>query len=190
MKGHYHHGDLRNALLAEARSVLEETGVQGLSFRDLARRLGVSHAAPAHHFPDKRALLQQLAASGFVTLADALAGANATTASAQHRKVDVGVAYVAFALANPQRYRLMFTSNLLGEDAPPELVEASGQAYAQLLVSVGKQPDAEGPDQAPELAAWSIVHGLVMLWIDGQLGAAPAPQHIRSVVVPILAQLG
>src|SRR6185503_17019443 len=96
----YHHGELRPALLRAAAKVLEAEGREAVSLRDLARRAGVSHAAPYRHFADREALLAALAEEGFVLLAAELEG---------KPRREQAVAYVRFALANPGRFRLMFT---------------------------------------------------------------------------------
>ena len=201
MRSSYHHGDLRNALVAEAGIVLEEVGAEGLTFRGLARRLGVSHAAPGHHFSDRRALLQELAAQGYQTLSGALRAAAGGAISPDVPEVSplscVGLAYVTFGLRSPQRYRLMFTSNLLGNDASADLVAAAAGTYLELLIAVGAEPipgslphgGGADADRSNALSAWSLVHGLVMLLIDGQLGEPPAPAATAEFVLPILARL-
>ena len=169
----YHHGDLRQALIDEAGTTLEQAGVDAISFRALARALGVSHAAPGHHFSDRNELLSELAADGYSGLADALAAAmeGQSPDTWLHR---TGVAYVSFALANPERYRMMFASRLMSEDCPDRLRVESSRAYLLLLQAAYRGvPEVEPADyrlDTPELRAWSIVHGAVMLWLDGQLG--------------------
>src|SRR5919106_3067320 len=95
----YHHGDLRTALLQTAAKILEKQGLVALSLRELARLAGVSHNAPYRHFPDRDSLLAALAAEGFELLGDAL--------QSRPRR-EMGEAYVEFALAHPERFRLMF----------------------------------------------------------------------------------
>ena len=169
----YHHGDLRTALVREASSVLEASGTAAISLRGLARTLGVSHAAPAHHFANRTELLAELAADGFAGLADALD--DALDAADPSRWLEVTArAYVRFALANPERYRLMFTSRLTQGDCPDRLRTESSRAYRALLRAVYQHEPVGDPAAyrlaAPELRAWSLVHGGVMLWLDGQLG--------------------
>ena len=169
----YHHGNLRQAIIDEAAKTLERQGMDAISFRGLARSLGVSHAAPSHHFSDRNELLAELAADGYAGLADALAAAMQDAAPAAWLK-RTGEAYVGFALANPERYRMMFASRLMTEECPERLLVQSRNAY-MLLLQAAYQKEPEGDDsdyrlQAPELTAWSLVHGSVMLWLDGQLG--------------------
>lgn len=169
----YHHGDLRRALLEEAGDVLEREGADAISLRRLARSLGVSHAAPGHHFADRAELLAELAADGYAGLADALADGMAAE-SAENWLKATGRAYIRFGMANPERYRMMFASQLMGEDCPERLRAESSRAYMMLLqASYQGMPDIDPADYevgTTELFAWSLVHGAVMLWLDGQLG--------------------
>src|SRR5262245_24493316 len=114
----YHHGDLPPALLRAAGKILEKEGVGALSLRELARRAGVSHNAPYRHFPDRDSLLAALAAEGFVELRQELERQGGT---------DAGVAYVRFALAHPQRFRLMFGGQV-SYDRYPDLRQAADAA--------------------------------------------------------------
>jgi AcrR family transcriptional regulator len=163
----YHHGDLRRALLAAAVQAVEEAGPAALSLRDLARRAGVSHAAPAHHFGDKVGLLTALATQGFDLLADALNETGDDLLAA-------GVAYVEFAVRHPAHFQVMFRPELHRAD-DAELAAARGRAGAALRAGVAGLP-AGDPDQ-DALAAWSIAHGFATLWLAGALpdrvGAQP-----------------
>jgi len=149
----YHHGDLRKALRQAAEEILEEQGVVGLSMREAARRAGVSHNAPYRHFPDRDSLLAELAAEGFRQLAAELAA---------HGGREMGEAYVRFALAQPQRFRLMFGARR----------KAAQETYATLVSAFRKDGAIADPDKAAA-AAWSLVHGLAQLILDGQLSNDP-----------------
>lgn len=170
----YHHGNLRQALIDAAGEVLEDRGVDAISFRGLARDLNVSHAAPGHHFKDRNELLAELAADGYNGLAEAMATAMDGSDPAEWLE-RTGQAYIRFAVAHPQRYRMMFASGLMtDDDCPQRLTETASDAYMLLLTAA--YPEGIPGDEStyrlgtPELAAWSIVHGAVMLWLDGQLG--------------------
>jgi AcrR family transcriptional regulator len=158
----YHHGDLRRALLAAAVSAIEESGPTALSLRDLARRAGVSHAAPAHHFGDKAGLLTALAADGYRLLDEALrAGDNL---------LDRGVAYVRFAVDHRAHFEVMFRPELYRPDDPE--VVAAGRRAAQALrsgVAALPTPPTGRRAELSALAAWSIVHGFATLWLGGAL---------------------
>lgn len=152
----YHHGDLRGAILRAAGKLLEREGLAGLSVREAARRAGVSHNAPYRHFPDRESLLAALAAEGFAWLGESLENRSGR---------EMGEAYVRFALAHPQRYRLMF-GGLLRLHAHPELRQSARAAYAALERAFAGQ----GVDPAKAAAAaWSLLHGLAMLLVDGLL---------------------
>src|SRR5687768_10681055 len=101
--GSYHHGDLRRVLLAEAAAAIADVGPAALSLRELARRAGVSHAAPAHHFGDKTGLLTALAVEGY----DLLGSALAASWESEHDFLEVGVAYVGFAVDHPAHFLVM-----------------------------------------------------------------------------------
>jgi AcrR family transcriptional regulator len=142
----YHHGDLRAAILEAAGRMIEKEGLKGLSVREAARRAGVSHNAPYRHFPDREALLAALAAEGFSRLTRALENRSGR---------ELAEAYVGFALEQPQRFRLMFARRR----AHPDLQARFGAAFAEL----GAGASLAGA------AAWSLVHGLAQLLLDGHL---------------------
>jgi AcrR family transcriptional regulator len=153
----YHHGDLKAVILEQAATLVAERGADGISLRELARAAGVSHAAPAHHFTDRRGLFTALAAEGYRLLAAALT-------DARPRFVDAARAYVEFAIGHPGHYEVMFDRSLY-DDADPELVVASAAAGAELTRGVGTLPDEHDPGAAA-LAAWSLVHGFSLLWLN------------------------
>jgi AcrR family transcriptional regulator len=157
----YHHGDLRSALLHSAGELLEEQGLESLRLREAARRAGVSHNAPYRHFSDRDALLAALAAEGFGMLAGALENRAGR---------EMGEAYVRFALEHPNRFRLMF-SGRLQLDRHPALASAAGATYEGLIAAFRAQRDIADPETAAA-AAWSLVHGLANLLLDGHLASA------------------
>src|SRR5215208_2321760 len=162
----YHHGDLPRALLEAAVQAILEVGPAAVSLRDLARRTGVSHAAPAHHFGDKAGLLTAVAVDGFERLAATLGGAYQATGSF----LEVGVAYVRFAAIHRAHFEVMFRPELYHPD-DPELVRAREQARALLYppaAEAATSPDAGG-DVRAGVAAWSLVHGLATLWLNHNL---------------------
>ncbi len=166
--GTYHHGDLRRALLDAAVVAIAEQGPAALSLRELARRVGVSHAAPAHHFKDKAGLLTAVAAEGFRLLAMELRETYARTGSF----LEVGVAYVRFAVGHAPHFEVMFRYELYHRD-DAELAAASAEAQAMLYGPVG-QLTGEVPAEEimrAGVAAWSLVHGLATLALNGALPA-------------------
>jgi AcrR family transcriptional regulator len=155
---------------------MEKQGLEALTLRDMARRAGVSHNAPYRHFKDRNALLAALAEDGFRALGKALEGKSG---------YPMGEAYVRFGLAHPARFRLMFGGSLrLSEH--PGLREASCRAYDALLQAVRARGDLSDPEAAAA-AAWSLVHGLANLLLDGHFerlteGAADLERFIRGVL--------
>jgi AcrR family transcriptional regulator len=171
----YHHGDLHEALLKAAETVLERDGLQGLTLRAVAREAGVSHAAPTHHFGDLTGLISELAAIGFGQFNAAMRAAGATAALPLEKALAHAKAYVAYARAHPGMYAVMFRTERL-DMTRPALHEAAHAAFAGLAGSIGASrhehisEDALSLDQAAAIArAWSQVHGFTMLLLDGRL---------------------
>jgi AcrR family transcriptional regulator len=168
----YHHGSLRDALLAAAHSLLLERGVEAFTLRECARRAGVSHAAPAHHFGDARGLLTAFATLGFERMADRMERyLQAAGPEPEDRLRAVGQAYIDFALAHRAHFQLMFASGRLDRD-DAALQGASGRSFEALQQSLLAVMHARGLplDTLPRrlLLAWSAVHGYASLLIEGQ----------------------
>ncbi|HSM91361.1 MAG TPA: TetR-like C-terminal domain-containing protein [Anaeromyxobacteraceae bacterium] len=184
--GRYHHGELRHALLDAAAAVVEREGIGALSLRELARRLGVSHAAPAHHFADRTALLAALAADGYARFGAALADAARRERDPFERLFAVGRAYVQFALDHPGRFRVMFGRELSELDPPPCPPEPEGGAAWQVLLDTVRgvlevtAPERRADAEGVAFACWATVHGAAMLWLDGPLRAALPPAEARA----------
>jgi AcrR family transcriptional regulator len=162
----YHHGDLRKTVLDAAVELVTESGPAAVSLRDLARRAGVSHAAPAHHFGDKAGLLTAVAADGFRRLAATLRETYEATGSF----LELGVAYVRFAVTHRAHFEVMFRPELYHTD-DPELIQAREQARSLLYPPAAEA--ATSPNGADAVragvAAWSLVHGLATLWLNQNL---------------------
>ncbi|MGW8489502.1 TetR/AcrR family transcriptional regulator [Streptomyces sp. NPDC055886] len=161
----YHHGDLRRAILAAALDAIAAEGPAALSLRDLARRAGVSHAAPAHHFKDRTGLLTAVAAEGYALFADALAGAPDLR--------ERGVAYVRFAATHPAHFQVMFQPDLHRAD-DPDLLAARARATEALRAGVADLPPGGrgADDRLAGVAAWSLAHGFATLLLSGNLADA------------------
>jgi AcrR family transcriptional regulator len=176
----YHHGDLRRALLVATAAEIAEHGPSAISLRSIARRVGVSHAAPAHHFGDRAGLLSAVAADGFRRLNQAMADAAATSEAPLFA---IGKAYVAFACANPGEFAVMFRPELLDPD-DPDLHTHGGMAHQRLLDAVAADlADCTDVDESVEVVAarsWAVVHGLATLIITGLL---PADDDLISAVL-------
>ena len=166
----YHHGGLRKTLLAASVRLIESDGIDALSLREVARRAGVTHGAPYHHFKDKGALLAAIAEDGFAQLRDGMIAARLLRTRADERLAVIGRAYVRFAVENAGYFQVMFRAGKRGATARGPV---SGQAF-QVLVETVEDAQREGlaPRGDPRplvLLAWSAVHGLASLWLDGAL---------------------
>ena len=169
-------------MLEAGLEVLAERGVDGLTLRQVARRAGVSHAAPYHHFADKGALVRAIVAESFKLLGTALTDASVGTGGDPlNRVAAMGRAYVEFALDHPQRYRLMFRSELSrsgDSELATEADAASGGAFATLMTAIQEAADMghlrEDTDATvAAITAWSSVHGLASLILEGAIGLPP-----------------
>ena len=171
----YHHGNLRPALISAAIGEIEESGPAAMSLRAVARRAGVTHAAATYHFGDRAGLLTAVAAEGYRLLAEALRGAQETRGSF----LEVGVAYVRFAVTHRAHFEVMYRPELYHRD-DAELGRAR-EAAATLLYGTG---EITRERMAYGVAAWSIVHGLATLWLNGNLPAqlGDDPEEITRVV--------
>lgn len=171
----YHHGTLRQALIDAAESMLQQQGLEAFTLRECARRAGVSHAAPAHHFGDARGLLSACAASGLARLADTMDGyvSLAPAGDTRARLRAVGQAYIDFALANRALFQLMFRRDRLNPQ--DDALRAAGQRVGDALRGTidallveRRLPPAERGRRI--LLAWSVVHGYVTLVLERQTG--------------------
>jgi len=191
----YHHGALRQALIEATDALLAEKGAEAFSLREVARRAGVSPAAPAHHFGDAAGLLTAVATLGFEGLARALSAGEARGGSDPRRALrEQGVAYVRFALRHPGRFRLMFRSGRLHDDA--ELERHAQAAFEVLARGVGRVlgvPDARpmrNDQRRAVTALWSLVHGYAHLAIAGKFdqlkGSVSLSVFVERSLAPIL----
>jgi AcrR family transcriptional regulator len=161
-------------LLASARAMLDERGVEGLTLRAIARRAGVSHGAPLRHFPSLASLLSAAAAEGFRDLITAVAAHLAALpggATSLERASAAGRAYVHFAIANPGVFTVMFSPDRIDNEDPVYLV-AAADSFQQLQdVVESAQRDGFHPDVDPTRLAsvmWTSIHGLADLWVRGK----------------------
>jgi AcrR family transcriptional regulator len=156
----YHHGDLRPALLRAAVATIDEVGAASMSMREVARRAGVSHTAATYHFGDRAGLLTAVAVEGYRLLGEALAAARGEPGGF----LEVGVAYVHFAVTHRAHFDVMFQPALY--DRRDRAVQEAKQQTAALLYGTA---DADEAQVAVGVAAWSLVHGLATLWLNGNL---------------------
>ena len=170
----YHHGDLRRALLEAAEVELAEKGPEGFTLRGCAKRAGVSHAAPAHHFGDVAGLLSALAAEGFERfLKTTSARMNAADpGDARARLVAMGLGYIEFARTNPALFSLMFSSRK-ADFQEDRLQRAATASFEQLVAGVGAvagvDPLTTREGRRQLAATWAIVHGLAHLLLSQRM---------------------
>jgi len=181
----YHHGNLREALLEKAAEAIEEDGIGALSLRAVARRAGVSHGAPAHHFRDKTGLLTALATRAMDRFRGALAEAARDTGGSEPEKLRaMGEAYVRFAAERPALFRIITRSEFIRRDEPE--FAASYQATFDMVKDRVVEAQREGwgrnlDPMALVITAWSTAHGLATLWLDGALEDRIGPFDLEAM---------
>ncbi|GAP12742.1 transcriptional regulator, TetR family [Longilinea arvoryzae] len=182
----YHHGDLKNALIQAGIEILAEEGVGGLSLRKAARRAGVSHAAPYAHFADKQTLIAAIASDGHARIHERIEKVLADHPEDPLRQlVGAAWAYVQFGLEAPAHYKITFSGAIQDEHGHPEFMEIS-QRNMQVLKAIVERcraagiMDSGGMDaELQAVSLWGLIHGLVSLWIQGQL-----PSHLMQRITP------
>jgi AcrR family transcriptional regulator len=184
-------------LVAAAEEILVEKGVEGFTLREAARRVGVSPAAPAHHFGDVAGLLTEVAILGFEELTRHLEDGNGRGGPDPAARLrEQGIGYVRFALAYPARFQLMFRQERLRADDPR--LKASGRAAFMALESAIRDVAGVGPDLpldrpgfAAVLGAWSLVHGFAHLALggefDGLAGEDGREAFVRTMLPDVVA---
>lgn len=186
----YHHGDLRNALVTAGVALLAEQGVEALSLREVARRAGVSHAAPYRHFPDRQSLLAAIAEQGFALLNESVNSVGRRRSlTARQRLVAALEAYLAFCKAHPHHAELMFGA--LARVKPAHLEAAALEAFGSLvrLTEDALRDESSNPGRdarAVALALWAQTHGFSVLAAHVDFGAlapgAPPDRVVRTVL--------
>ncbi|MBW8758761.1 MAG: TetR/AcrR family transcriptional regulator [Burkholderiales bacterium] len=187
----YHHGDLRRVVIETALAMLREERNWQFTLREVARRAGVSHGAPYKHFPDKAALLVELAMIGFDRLRESLGAAQAAAPATLFEELAcVSRAYVAFGVDNPALYRLMFSAEE-GKAAGLHLDERAMAVFEVVLGLLHRGQAAgsvrERPIEGQAAACWGLVHGMTMLSIEGLLlpakvGPTPLDSALGALV--------
>ncbi len=175
-KSAYHHGNLREALLEAARGLVAEAGLDGFGLREVARRAGVSHAAVYNHFANRSALVEALAIEALAAFTAALRAAERTADDPLLRLERVGIAYVRFAFEHQAEFRFMFRPEIckdpLVEGEGGSLGVAARESYAPLEETIAAclaSGAIRGDARTIALTAWSGVHGLASLIVDGPL---------------------
>ena len=193
----YHHGDLRQSLLRAALELLEQDDAAALTLREVARRAGVSHTAPYRHFADKQSLLMAVAEEGFNALRADMEARMCDHSDPLRRLQESGIAYVLFAVSHPAHYRIMFGRAFAAKEISAALHNAGGAAFLVLLHTIRQGHEANmlraGDPFDQAIAAWSAVHGLAMLFINGQLqscGVDSANMELLATKIANILQVG
>jgi AcrR family transcriptional regulator len=183
MARNYHHGDLREALLDATVQIVRTGGPEAVTLRDVARRAHVSEAAPYHHFESKSHLLLEAAARGYRALGEHLAAAYAAGVTPRERLIEIGAAYVRFALDEPGYFRLLFGAHVVELVAHPAAAstKAAGQAASGYLRRAVEELHAQARARMPVLdlgrILWAQVHGLAWLVLERELRPQPSKEQ-------------
>ena len=193
-KSGYHHGDLRRSLVNAALQLVQEQGAAAVTLREVARMAGVSHQAPYRHFADRSELLAAVAEEGFRALHAELVGATRKAADPSSALRAIGVTYVTFAVAHPAHFRVMFGAEAAAcLEGKPSLAAAADAIHGLLAQTIAEvqRTIRGGPDTLDyALTAWSVVHGLASLLVEGQLErrvyANRSPRELAELVTSTL----
>ncbi len=187
----YHHGDLAAALERAAIELLAEQGTPGLSLRAVARRAGVSHNAPYHHFGDRQGLLKAVAARGLQDLLAAMTAASERGATPKDRLVEVGLAYIDFAMTHRAQFEIIFDPEVCDPRDPSPVTEPFVTATDEFLATTvgAAMPPGTSDDviAATAAATWGAVHGLAALVATGHLDPAVTRPGLESLLTLRLA---
>lgn len=196
-KSTYHHGDLRTALIDAASDVLRETGPQGMTIREVARRAGVSHAAPYRHFRDKDELAVAVVERGFSLLNEAMQAAREQAGDDPLDQFAAsGEAYMQFARQYPAYYRVMFSGELLSSGEKSDMAHTSAEALREIECYVrelqGMGIMREDDEMLLSIALVSTMHGFLSLLNDGRLEPLIknrfSPQQVQDFVIGAIFQ--
>jgi AcrR family transcriptional regulator len=178
-------GDVREACVREALAIVGENGIEALSLRDVARRLGLSHQAPYKHFASRDHLLAELVGRAFTDFAAQLDARERSDNPAMDFFY-MGQAYLAFAQSQPLYYRLMFGATLPDPAAHPDMMQRAQHAFSLLRAGVAALPNRppDAPTDLDALFAWSAVHGLATLLHTHACQAAGFPTAVLADAGP------
>lgn len=209
----YHHGDLKASLIEAANTILLRDGADALSLRAIAAEVGVSHMAPYAHFKNKKELIKSIAEAGFMQMADTMEAVALdlrakNDLSSRELVLAYGASYLEFATSNPQLYRLMLgqveTTGRKGKKEPAvtkkdaaetsvnsPFVESTRKPFILLREAFALRGDTEERVKAQALGAWSMVHGMAALIIEGhiQVPEGTSFKHFLAAATPFPDQL-
>jgi AcrR family transcriptional regulator len=194
-KNSYHHGDLKNALIQAGIEILSQEGVNALSLRKVARKAGVSHAAPYAHFADKQALVAAISTEGYKEIYE-----NVYNAVQRHQGeplrqlVEAAWAYVEFALTDPDHFKITLSGVVEKEKDYPAFVEVAQKSFRLVveLVEAGQRAGIlnEGPPDLVAVSVWALVHGFAMLILEDQISHAQLERYsLKEMLIFSLNQI-
>jgi AcrR family transcriptional regulator len=188
---HYHHGDLRRALLNAALEESAASGPQNLSFRELARKLGVTTAAPYHHFRDKTELLLLLATEGFTRLLERSLAAAQTKRTPAGKIEALTRAYLEFGRRERGYYQIMFFHEVSAQCNVPELDQAAEQCFHLVCDAITRSNPRLGPTAVTQraISVWSFLHGLLELSISGTLAHKLRPKSEDKIAIEVVRRI-
>ena len=176
LKTHYHHGDLKRALVDEALKIIREKGSESLTLREMAQRLGVTHTAPYRHFESKAQLLATVAEEGFHKLLAQLQEAADKSEGITEKLMSLGLTYVRFAVEDTAFFTVMFGADIPEKYSGQGLEVASKATlnFVREMIAHGQSEGqiVEGNPSRLAITAWSLVHGVAALLVEGHLESA------------------
>lgn len=185
----YHHGDLENALIRAGIEILSKEGIDGLTLRKVAKRVGVSYAAPYAHFKDRQALIAAISTEGFKQLYNDLeAAVSAHAGDPRQQLVEGAWAYVQFAMNNTAIFKIMFSGVLEKEKDYPSFVEISRRTFERVVDIVRACQEAgvlrSAPPELMAVSVWGQVHGVISLALEGQISHTVLDRHsLREILL-------
>jgi len=191
----YHHGDLKNALIKAALEILSKEGVTGLSLRKVARKAGVSHAAPYAHFTDKQALIAAISTEGHIKINKEIALVMERVPDDPLRQlVEVAWVYVKFGMEEPAHFKISFSGAVEKQRDYPALVEMTGKNFGMVrqLVTHCQAAGifASGEPDLVAVGVWGLVHGFVSLLQEDQISHAVMDQYsLHEMLIFTLNQI-
>jgi AcrR family transcriptional regulator len=194
-KTSYHHGDLKNALIQAGIEILSKDGVNAMSLRRVARRAGVSHAAPYAHFADKQALVAAISTEGYRKLYDKVYEAAQNHRGDPMRQLVEGAwAYVEFALNDSEHFRITLSGVVEKEKEYPAYVEISQKSFRLVVELVEACQKAgvlnEGPPDLMAASVWGLVHGFVSLVLNNQISHTLLDRYsLKEILIFSLNQI-
>ena len=179
----YHHGNLREVLLSKGLELLESSIDASFSMRELTRKIGVSANSVYRHFASKEELLTALAIQGFQKLLEAQALAIQKASNSEKGFITAGHQYIHFAVQNPMLFRLMYGRFVVSHD-DENLKQLASLAYTGMLYAAAQALKLDVESREAKIVAtkaWSVVHGLSHLIIDGQFDYLSSGENERMI---------